>query len=319
MKIANFQTLSSEKTRPSKTVPPLIDKFWEPIEPKLKAMVNPSNYDDVYDRHIVSDEILLFITAPLQLCTVELSLYFPGDHVGSDEASYQQTVDLLKGGSQGTKKKPRTSSSFFENLPKVPRNFTFNERLGFHESKQIQFKDVSKSETILGENNRTQRDAIRKQFSAFANARGGVIFLGVTDNGEVVGFNLKDNSREVMEERVISLVGRIQNSVKLLRKVHWDMEFFPISGCCDSKAVLVIKVGGLKSLGGIFSKCPKSFVLQKSDDGEEVVHELNFDEWKKGMLSGEDLCTDNKGWLIILSVLPIICFCILSCLESRYV
>lgn len=293
MSIANFQTLSSEKTSPSKNVPPLIDKFWEPIESKLKAMVNPSHYDDVYDRHIVSDEIFLFITAPQHFCTVELNLYFPGDHVGSDVASYQQAVDLLKGESHGTKKRSRTSSCL-ESLPKVPRDLTFNGRLSFHESKQIQFKDFSKSETILGENNRSQRDAIRKQFSAFANASGGVILVGVTDNGEVVGFNLKNNSREVMEERVISLVGKMQSSIKLSRKVHWDMEFVSVSGCSESRAVLVIKVGGLKRFGGIFSKCPKSFVLQRSEDGHDEVYELNFDEWKKGMLSGEDLSTDNK-------------------------
>ena len=48
----------------------------------------------------------------------------------------------------------------------------------------------------------------------------------------------------------------------------------------------MILVAGMKNLGGIFTKCPKSFELQNpsgSDGGEEMVP-LDFSQWKKRML-----------------------------------
>ena len=75
------------------------------------------------------------------------------------------------------------------------------------------------------------------------------------------------------------------------RKVHWDMEFIPVCGCEDN-AVLVIKVAGMEGAGGVFAKCPKSFELQ---EGKTEPRRIEFDQWKKRMLSGVDVQTNSKG------------------------
>ena len=112
---------------------------------------------------------------------MEYNLYFPGD-AGVEEASYQQTVDSLqkKPNSKRRKKKDKVDVSLQE-LPRVPKELTYKETLGFHEGKQVQLKQFE-SETIL--RNHGQRLSISKHISTFANARGGVILLGVTNDGQ---------------------------------------------------------------------------------------------------------------------------------------
>jgi len=80
------------------------------------------------------------------------------------------------------------------------------------------------------------------------------------------------------------------------RKVHWDVTFVPVLGC-DSSAVVVTKVAGMESSGGVFTKYPKSFHLQQGN-----IEPIGFDEWKRKMLPGMDLQTSDKG-LHLLSVL----------------
>jgi len=289
VKITDFENLSSTKESSSKSSPPLVDKFWMKIEPKLKAMAEPSNYDDVYERHVESDEIFLFISAPKHFCTLDYNLHFPGDS-GLHEASYQQTVDKLKESIKSKGKRHSNVDVPLKDLPDVPKVFTYKEKLDFHESKQIQLKHFKNAdghaETILDSNKHSQRDKIRKQISTFLNASGGVILVGVSDDGVVYGFNLKKNSKEDLEARLVSIVGKICNFT-LQRKYHWDMEIIPVSGS-ESSAVLVIRVVGMKSFGGVFAKCPRSFELRGGLDSQEVV-QLVFEEWKKRMLCGEDI------------------------------
>lgn len=294
MKIANFQDLSTEQASATERAPPLIDDFWEPIEPKLRAMASPSKYHEVYDRHVDSDQVLLFIRSPQHHCSVDMNLYFPGDHQGKIKGTYDDAVKLLKKKSQSKRRKSLTSD-LLGKLPKVDKNFKFKEKLPYHESKQIQLKGF-RSDTILDENNRSQCDAIREQVSAFANDSGGVILVGVKDDGEVTGFKIKNNSKEDIKERLTSLMAKMCCDVPLKRKVHWDMDYVPVSGCDkEPTAVLVIQVACMERFGGVFAKCPKSYELRRDQNGNSIVHELQFNEWKKRILSREDLRTENKG------------------------
>ena len=290
MEIANFQGLATEQA--TKCAPPLIDEFWKPIEPKLQAMASPSKYHEVYDRHVDSDQVLLFIKAPQHHCSVDMNLYFPGDHQGKIKGTYDDAVELLKKKSQSKGRKSLTGD-LLGKLPKVDKKFKFKEKLAYHESKQIQLKGFT-SDTIL--DSRSQRDAIRVQVSAFANASGGVILVGVKDDGEVIGFKIKNNSKEDIEERLTSLMAKMCCDVPLKRKAHWDMDYVPVSGCDkEPKAVLVIQVACMERFGGVFAKCPKSYKLRRDQNGNSIVHELPFNEWKERILSREDQRTENKG------------------------
>ena len=286
IKIADFQSLAEDS----------VDNFWKTIEPGLSALITSSlTYDEVFDRHEFSDEVLLFIRAPQHFCTLKYNLFLPSD-VGANEASYEQTLKLLEKqpSKRGKKKKPYPIGVPLNNLPTVPKMLKCNQSLSFHESKQVEFKHWT-SDKYLDHNNRSQRQSIEKWISAFANGSGGVILLGVTNKGCVLGQELNsDNSSEVMEERVSSLFNKMVCDFTLERKTHWDMEIVHLVGS-KSKAVIVIYVAGMASCGGVFTNCPKSFALKFCEDGDTVPIQLDFECWKERMLSGMDLQSSGKG------------------------
>lgn len=287
MTIADCQILASD--------PSALDKFWQKVEPKLNDMIKPAKYDDVFDRCEQSDKILLFISAPQHFCTLEYNLFLPMDS-SVEEASYHDTVDFLiaKETMQGRRQKHSNVAVRLEDLPEVPEEFTYGDVLLKHkESKQIQLKHfTSESVLVLGK----QCDKISRQMSAFANAGGGVILLGVQDNGQVCGLDVAQNSREDIEKRVQDIVNKMCWNFIPKRGVHWNMKFFEVLGC-ESKAIAVIYVAGIqvKSSRGVFAKCPKSFELQQSKDGQVSIHRLEFDEWKQRMLPGGKLKSNSKG------------------------
>ena len=285
MKITDFQssTISANS----------LDEFWKKIEPKLIDLIRPSRYDDIFDRREQSDEILLFINAPPHICTIKYNLSLPGDSRVL-EASYQETIDLLMETQQGREKKPPKVTVSLTDLPEVPEVFTQKEILNLKESKEIQFKHYW-SKTFLDSNNRTQREDISKQISAFANADGGVILLGVKDDGEVCGLDLGENGKECFKKNLQeNVIEKMCWCLVPERSVHWDLKFFPVRGC-EGNAIVVICVAGMRRSGGVFAKSPKSFKLLQGEDGQQSLHRLDFEEWKQKMLSRERLQSDSKG------------------------
>ena len=287
IKIADFQSLAKDS----------VDNFWKTIEPRLSALITSSlTYDEVFDRLEFSDEVLLFISAPQHFCTLKYNLFLPSD-VSANEASYEQTLKLLEKqpSKRGKKKKLYPIGVPLNNLPTVPKMLKCNQSLSFHESKQVEFKHWT-SDKYLDHNNHGQRQSIEKWISAFANGSGGVILLGVTNKGCVLGQELNaDNSPEVMEQRVSSLFNKMICDFTLERGTHWDMEFVPVVGS-KSKAVIVIYVAGMASCGGVFTNFPKSFELKScGKDGNKVPIQLDFKGWKERMLSGMGLQSSGKG------------------------
>lgn len=285
MKITDFPS--------SKTFANGLDKFWKTIEPKLTDLVKPSRYDDVFDRCEHLDTILLFINAPPHLCTIKYNLSLPGDSQVLD-ASYHQIVYLLKEAQKARRQKLPNVTVPLKDLPEIPNVFTLKETLDLKECKQIQFKHFT-SKTFLDSNNRTQREDIAKQISAFANSEGGVFLLGIKDDGEVCGLDLGGNGKDCIERNLQeNVINNMHWSLDPARRVHWDLKFFPVAGC-EAKAIVVIFVAGIRSSGGTFVKSPVSFKLLQGEDGVQSARRIDLNEWKQRMLCTEGLQSDSKG------------------------
>ena len=274
-----------------------LDKFWQTLEEKLSDLVKPSTYNDVFDRHLVgSEDILLFINAPQRLCTIHYNLYFAGD-AGAHESTFEQAVELLQKLDNCRKKPSNYVDICLKELPKLPKVFIFEENCEYQESQQIQLKHFSGTEQILRSHG--QRERVQKHISAFANTNGGIILVGVNDSGIVLGVDMKKNNQDEIIKRVISMIENMKFPITQERKVHWDIDFIPVSGCeiTQDLAVVAIKVAGMKSLGGIFMKHPESYELD-----HDTVRVVEFDQWKQRMLSGSKLQTDTKGLHFLIRI-----------------
>ena len=272
-----------------------VDKTWQPLEKKLTNLVKPLTYNDVFDRSVRSNEINLLIKVPQHLRTIHFNLYFAGD-AGTDEASFEQAVNILQNFG-------KTSSNQVDvplkDLPMLPKEYKFQEKLEYHESKQIQFKHFTSKKPILS--NHGQQDSIRKHISAFGNTIGGEILLGVSDRRVVLGVDMEKNSE--IEEKVNSMIKSMIFPVTAKRKVHWDIEFIPVSGgTIHPLAVVAIKVAGMKNLGGVFKECPDSYKLLDHD----TTQVIEFEMWRQRMLFGSKLQTGTKGLHFLFRVIRLL-------------
>ncbi|KAJ7339528.1 platelet maturation [Desmophyllum pertusum] len=291
MRIVDFEDLEPPHNE--------LNRFWSTLEQKLKALIEPLSYVDVFERTFDrnSGKVYLFIkNVPNHFCTLRFNLFLAGDS-GIYEASNIEAINVMTKPLNLKKKRHSDVDAPLSSLPKVDKEFAYGESVSFHESRRIEFKHY-KSEQILSENNRTQCDNLRKIISSFANTNGGVIYLGITDEGIAFGHNLERDSTEAIEERVHFLIDKMYWSVTPKREVHWDLKFFPVVGK-ENHSVIVIYVAGMQTSGGVFAKCPVSVELRPSEDGSEgQVHLLDFDEWKQRMVGRTDVQTvqtDSKG------------------------
>lgn len=153
---------------------------------------------------------------------------------------------------------------------------------------QDQLKCIKPSNPLLHNNNRTQHEKIQKHTSAFANIRGGIILLGVRDDGTVLGQKMdrEENTEKKVEQRVETIIKKMLWGCTPLRGTHWDIKFIPVQGAED-RFVIAIYVAGMK--GGVFTTTPKSYELRCGEDGEETPHLLTFDEWKQWITCGKHM------------------------------
>lgn len=286
MPVANFEKLKSPHSD--------LDKFWKRVEPNLKKLIEPQSYADVYDRiyDSKSGKVRLFMKRkPRHFCTRKFNLFLSGDSETYD-ASYTEAKSVL------TKGRSNLETTLCS-LPKLDEEFVNGERVGFHESKQIQLKHYESEKVLDSHSKHKQCDTVRRTVSSFANGSGGVIVLGVTDDGVAKGQNLEGDSTEAIVERVNTLINKMHwpRIVNPIREEHWDVKFFPLKGK-ENYFVIVIYVASVS--GGVFAKCPESFEFRPCEDSSEgQIHRLSFDEWHYQMVGGTDIQADSKGLYLV--------------------
>lgn len=273
-----------------------LDRYWRRLEEMLLTpLVHPSSYNSIYDRVGEHHEpkIYLFCLVPKTLCTARIDLYLPKDK-SVKQATATELRELLEDSSENTDLSE--PSNDLENVCKSqPSEFHYGQKMSFSEGNNIQFKCYSNG--IKNKKSSTEKKSIKweeipkekkgikwaeipKYISAFANADGGQIFLGVSDDGivfgeEMDGVSSSRNVETTVERRVNEMFWMFTPE----RGIHWDVQIFPVQGAQNS-AVITISVAGMKNSGGVFCSQPESFYL--SDDDERKQYE--FEEWKQKLL-----------------------------------
>ena len=281
MKIDGFSKLKLEDLNEH------VNTFWSALQPKLNLMVQPSAYADVFHKKREKDTICLFISATEHFCTVDYNLYLPGD-AGLLLPPKQKVVDLLSE-RDSFKKTDSPQVPLTDLISLVPEQFLYKEVLNFHESKQVQLKYYTSKNELFHNNNRKAQDEIAKHISSFGNGIGGVIFIGIKDNGEVHSQSKETGSKKNLESGFNEMIKEMSKtwSFTPTQGVHWDVQFFPVTEAEESRSVIAILIAGMQNLGGIFTECPKSFELQiaSGSGGREKIVPLDFNHWEERMLS----------------------------------
>ena len=281
-----------------KAKPKDLDIFFQRLEQKLKSIIDPSSYGDVFDRFgkFNHEKILLFVKAPGHVCTVNSHLYLASD-TSIYQASYKESQNILKLYKKGEAHIPTNDLS---SLPAFDPNELrcCGKLVSFHEDKQVQFTHFQSSKEPLEQSNHYRK--IGHCISGFSNLDGGLIFIGIDDDdGKVHGQSIP--SKESFEEKLSSLISKMHWGFSPVKGTHWEVKFFPVEGSSSDSVVIVVYVAGMRNCGGVFFDAPESYYLQPGvEPNRDELCSLGLEEWKERILPDEDWQKKYQGLLINL-------------------
>lgn len=149
---------------------------------------------------------------------------------------------------------------------------------GIHVSSSVKLIEEGESEKVEFKPSLSQRDKIMKSVSAFSNTKGGTIFIGVSDKGEVLGI-------EIGKKTLESLANKI--------KQNTDPEIYPsiFVENVEGKNIIVIEVKESKSkpvfaFDKVYKRIGKSNQRVSSDEIRKLALEGKKIYWD------EEICED---------------------------
>ncbi|XP_060597672.1 schlafen family member 13-like isoform X1 [Ruditapes philippinarum] len=259
-----------------------LDTWWSGMEIKMAEILSRDdicNYFDLVGNHDDKD-LYLFVKTAEHLCSLRYHCRLPTD-TATHEVTYQSLLRLLVNhGEAGS----------LQELPPIPDRYIFGrsaEELK-KETKQIQFKQLSAPQNKSGGKN-TLPDRVSglmiKYVSAFANHEGGHIYFGIGDaRASVIGEELtlpdQKNLEWLVTNRMYNMMWR-DSSVRPVRGVHWDINFYPVEKTPKNASRVVVVVSVCKFPGGVFTNCPTSSYINT----EGHVVDFTFDQWKEAVLN----------------------------------
>ena len=228
-------------------------------------------------------QIVINIKGSYNLITIDYNMYLPS-HTQINRVlpveTLQKVQDILFG---------EELMSLSEELPVVQQVFVQEEKIELTETYNVQFKqleDAPAERTTLADRVIGKGNKILQCVSAFANYRGGVIYVGVDDehhqiNGEVIPANERESIITKFTKKINKMIwlgledGPCEGE-------NWDIHFHPV---CDKtgrpvESTFVITIVVARCPGGVFLKEPESYHIV---DG--VVEKMKLDSWNEYLYS----------------------------------
>ena len=261
-------------------IPLAVDELVRSIEQSLIEIVGLTSFRECSHTVIKEGEIVFLIRPGDRIYTVEYNLVLPTDF----QVRQVLRTDPLE------KIAPLLSSGRLDNtsLQSYAREFQKDVKApeGLRESDTVQFKKI-KSDRNKNKStaDRILANKITHYVAAFANHKGGHIYVGVDDEtyavcGQTVGEEEKIRILEKIELAITNMVWPDGNG-KPKRGNHWDIAFVPVLDEVNKEIpdLFVIVISVARCPGGVFLAAPESYVVR---DGK--VKEMTYERWKKRIL-----------------------------------
>ena len=270
---------SSKSLTPSK-----LDEFVRGVEQTLIDLLGLTGLREYCQTTIngLGKEIIFNVKPSDRICTVEYNLVLPTDFLVRQVLKtepLEKIARVLKPG------RPFDCAMLNNHMKKFEKESTMPEDL--RESDTVQFKkvksDKNKNKSLA---DRIIANKITHYIAAFANHKGGHVYIGIDDEtykvcGQVVIEVEKQRIVEKIESAVENMVWPEEHGNPELGK-HWDISFFPVLDTTSKEAIpdlFVIVVAIAYCPGGVFLSHPEAYVLMN-----KKIERMEFSKWKKRLL-----------------------------------
>jgi hypothetical protein len=232
---------------------------------------------------VAPHQILIIVKGSYSLITVDYKMFLPS-HTQVNRVlpveKLEEIQDVLFG------EEMMTCSN---ELPAVQQLFVQGEEIKLTETYSVQFKQLEDAPTkcttladrVVGKGNK-----LIQYISAFANYRGGAIYVGVDDKQHIInGEVIPPNERESIRKKVTSKINKmiwLELEDEPRRGENWDIYFHPVRDKegrpVESTFVIVIVVS--RCPGGVFVEEPESYHFANG-----YVEKMKLSTWKQYLLS----------------------------------
>lgn len=291
--------LSSTET----LTPKLLDDLVRAIEQTLIEFLGLTSFRKHCQVRITScgQEIIFNVRPSDRIFTVSYNLVLPTNFLVREVLRSEPLVNiarLLKTG-------PLIDSNLQNFVKEFQKDSTISGDL--RESDCVQFKkvksDKSKNKSLA---DRIIANKIVHYVSAFANHKGGHVYVGIDDETyRVCGQNVDDEEKERIKKRVGSAINNMawpeEHGIPELGK-HWDISFIPVVEGDTLKEIpglFVIVISIAACSGGVFLNYPETYVIKNNK-----VAKMEFKQWKKRILHDAHMQDIVKFWRENHSIAP---------------
>ena len=266
------------------------------VEQKLNSIIRTARVNSHLSSKVETPtEIVMKVGELKTLCTLSYNMFLPTDTQVSLIESDEVTVTNLIVNDR------IIDVTDFEKAQTFDR-FVLNSHLGIRESKTVQFKCLKSEKSKHNDlASRIIRNKFTSYVSAFANHIGGRIYIGIDENGLVVGETITKAMQKNLEKKLQKHIDKMlwpEYCSPPVKGKQWDIEFHAVIDSDDCpvqprisehevRVIVVITIYACQ--GGVFAEKPESYHIVEVDnegpDGLEIkVEPMDFKEWKTRLL-----------------------------------